>query len=137
MFEIENKPEKVKKVLSGLSTDTHLSKTFEGTLRNGDLIGFYTNLALVNGMVIGYVKIKGKYDIDKGVLSLRVIPSNLFWLVIVFFMVSSVLLMYKGIIGGGQSMLGFYVIASFIPLFTIAFLLEKKSFLKHINRVSI
>ena len=77
-LEIVNKPEQVANILTSLRRDNYLSKTFEGTAKNGLLRGFYTKIALYNsGVVIGYVKIKGQYDLNEGNLKLDVDPSNL------------------------------------------------------------
>ena len=134
-LEILNKPEQINNILRSLRKDHHLSKTFEGSAKNGLLSGFYTNLALINGLVIGYVKIKGLYDRDKGDLKLEVIPSNLYWIVMTFALLGMAILTYKGLAENKM-----YFIGSFLFLFmalgwTLAFVLESKSFIKHIKRI--
>ncbi len=134
-FEILNNPEQVSIILTSLRKDNHLSKTFEGTAKNGSLSGFYTNLALINGMVIGYVKIKGQYDLDKGDLKLEVVPSNLYWIALTFAFVAITFLSYKGLT---QDKLNLIVALLLIlmPLgWTLAFILESKSFIKEIKRI--
>ena len=135
-IEILNHPEQVRAVLSSLRNDSHLSKTFEGNAKNGVLSGFYTNLALINDMVIGYVKIKGIYDSDKGDLNIQIVPSNLFWLVIAFITIPFGLSIYKGVTENNMIFIGSLVCVILAFGWTIAFILESKSFIKHINRIT-
>lgn len=135
-FEIEKEPEKVNKILTSLSKDKHLSQTFEGSAINGCLNGFYTNLALINGMVIGYVKIKGQYDRDKGDLKIKVIPSNLYWIVIAFSIIAITILTYKGMTEDKLILIGSVVFLFIALVITVAFLLESRSFIKNIRRTS-
>ena len=135
-FEIINQPEQVKTILSSLRKDDHLSKTFEGTAENGLLTGFYTNLALVNGMVIGYVKIKGHYNIDQGNLNLQVVPSRLYWVAMLFNITCLTLLSYQGFAGDRGALIGSFLFGFMALANTIIYLLGRRSFLKHIGRVS-
>lgn len=61
-FIIENNPELVLSVLKALRNDPELSKTFEGSIKNGIISGSYSMLALINGMVIGYFIVDGVYS---------------------------------------------------------------------------
>ncbi|MFN6076400.1 MAG: hypothetical protein ACK476_13410 [Fluviicola sp.] len=99
VFNIENDCDQVKSILSSLKKDSHFSKTFEGTAKNGVLKGAYTNLALVNGMAIGYVKISGNYDLVKGNLNLILKPSLLFLLVMLLNFTLTFIVFYPGIVG--------------------------------------
>jgi hypothetical protein len=135
-LKIENEPDKVNRILTSLKKDNHLSKTFEGSAKNGYLTGFYTQLALINGMVIGYVKIKGQYLREKGNLKLEVIPSNLYWVVIAFDLIAITILTYKGITEDKIGFIGSFLFLIIALIFTIAYKLESKSFLKHIERIS-
>lgn len=135
-FEIEKVPEKTDKILTSLRKDQHLSQTFEGSASNGRLKGFYTNLALINKMVIGYVKIKGQYDREKGDLRIVVIPSNLYWVVIIFSLIATITLAYEGIIREKLILIGSFLFLLFGFVITVAYLLESKSFIKHIERIS-
>ena len=134
-FEIENEPEKVNKILTSLRKDNHLSKTFEGIAKNGCLAGFYTNLALLNGMVIGYVKVKGKYDQTDGYLKIEVVPSNLFWTVISFCVVAITILTYNGLTENNMFLIGSFLFLFMALGITVAFILESRSFIKHVIRV--
>ncbi|NVK64488.1 MAG: hypothetical protein HWE22_07855 [Flavobacteriales bacterium] len=134
-FQIDNHPEKVNLILSSLRTDNHLSKTFEGTAKNGSLVGFYTNLALINGLVIGYVKVKGQYDSKKGDLKLEIVPSNLFWFVISFAVIVISVLAYKGLKGENMFFIGSFLFAFMALVWTLAFFLEGRSFIRHMHRI--
>jgi hypothetical protein len=134
-LEILKKPEQVSNILILLRKDNHLSKTFEGTMKNGSLTGFYTNLALINGMVMGYVKIKGQYDRNKGNLKLEIVPSNLYWLVLTFAVVAGVCLSYEGLTESKMFFIGSFLFLFMALGWTLAFILESKSFMKHIQRI--
>jgi hypothetical protein len=134
-LEILNKPEQVDKILTSLRKDAHFAKTFEGSAKNGFLDGFYTNLALINGMIIGYVKIRGQYDRDKGDLRIEVVPGNLYWIVMVFAVMVIAFLTYRGLIENTQFLIGSSLFFFIALGWTIAFVLESKSFIKHIKRM--
>ena len=134
-IKIENEPEKVKEVLSSLATDKHFVKTFEGTATRGMLAGLYTNLALINGLVIGYVKVKGHYDLTKGDLLIKVIPSKLYWLVINFNVVGITIFTYLGSSEHKEIYIGSLLFLFMAAGITIAFLLESRIFIKHIRRI--
>ena len=126
-FELTKEPGKVGEILLSLRKDRHLSKTFEGTPKNGLLDGYYTNLALINGMVISYVKIKGNYERKSGDLKLAVVPGNLYWAMMVFHILALSILAYKGI---GSFLFLFMALA-----ITVAFIIESRSFIKHMERI--
>jgi len=131
-----NKPEQVANILTSLRRDNYLSKTFEGTAKNGLLRGFYTKIALYNsGVVIGYVKIKGQYDLNEGNLKLDVAPSNLYWIVMALSVVVVVFLTYKGINQNEVFLMGSFLFLFMALGWTIAFVVESKRFMKHIHRI--
>ena len=134
--EIEKEPGKVDKILHSLSKDRHLSKTFEGTAKAGRLTGHYTNLALINGMVIGYVKIKGNYERKSGNLKMVVVPGNLYWVVIAFNIFAVSLLTYESISGDKLLLIGSVLFLFMALVITLAFLIESRSFLKHMERIA-
>lgn len=134
-LEILNKPEQVANILTSLRKDNHLAKTFEGTAKNGLLSGFYTNLALINGVVIGYVKIKGQYDRDKGDLKFEIVPSNLYWIVLTFAILVIGFLTYKGLSENKMFFIGSFLFLIMALGWTLAFVLESKSFTRHIKRI--
>jgi hypothetical protein len=78
-FEIIDNPKLVNAVLVAHKSHSHLSKTFEGTAKNGVLQGRYSELALVNGIVLGYLKVQGRYDLVKGDMKIEILPNTLFW----------------------------------------------------------
>jgi hypothetical protein len=39
----------------------------------------YSELALVNGIVLGYLKVQGRYDLVKGDMKIEILPNTLFW----------------------------------------------------------
>jgi hypothetical protein len=134
-LEIVQKPEQVANILTSLRKDNHLSKTFEGTTKNGLLSGFYTNLALINGLVIGYVKIRGQYDRKQGDLKFEIVPSNLYWIVLTFAILIIGFFTYKGLTESKLLFIGSLVFLIMAFGWTLAFVLESKSFIKHINRI--
>ncbi len=134
-LDIINKPEQVKSILTSIRKDDHFAKTFEGITENGLLNGFYTNLALINGVVIGYVKIKGQYNRDKGDLKLEVVPGNLYWIILTLALLVFAFLTYKGITENKMFYIGSLLFLFMVLGWTIAFVLESKSFMKHINRI--
>ena len=125
-LEINGQPEKVQAILSALRKDQHLSKTFEGSAKDGLLTGFYTNLALINGLVLGYVKIKGLYDLTNGNLTVKVVPSNLFWVVVSFAILVISILTYKGITESKMYFVGSCLFAFIALGWTLAFILERR-----------
>ncbi len=134
-FEILNKPEQVANFLTSLRQDNHLAKTFEGSAKNGILEGFYSNLALINGVVLGYVKIRGKYDRDKGDLKFEIVPGNLYWIVLIFAILVIGVLTYKGLTGNKMFFIGSFLFLIIALGWTLAFVLEGKSFIRHIKRI--
>lgn len=134
-FEIDDEPENVNLLLSNFTKDDHLSKTFEGTIKDGRIEGIYTNLALINGLVIGYTKIRGKYDLEKGQVSLRFLPSNLFWLAISFSISAIIIFSLKNFESSISKMVGCIFFSSLGTLFTLFFFIEGQSFIKQIKRV--
>jgi uncharacterized membrane protein len=134
-LEILNKPEQVANILTSLRKDNHIAKTFEGTAKNGYLKGFYTNLALINGVVIGYVKIRGQYNRDKGDLKLEIVPSNLYWIVLTFAILVIGFLTCKGLTENKIFFIGSFLFLIMALGWTLAFVLEGKSFMRHINRI--
>jgi hypothetical protein len=131
-FSIKQNPEQVKTILTSLTADYHFSKTFEGKIKNGYLSGLYTNLALVNSMVIGYVKIKGDYDLEKGDLKIVVFPSILFWAVSNFILIGSTILFFQG---DSSDYIGAFFLVLFEIVTYIIFLIESWSFIKNIKRL--
>lgn len=131
-FSIKQNPEQVKTILTSLTADYHFSKTFEGKIKNGYLSGLYTNLALVNGMVIGYVKIKGDYDLEKGDLKIVVFPSILFWAVCIFVLIGNTILFFQR---DSSSNIGAFFIILFGIVNYIVYLAESWSFIKNIKRI--
>ena len=134
-FELTKEPGKVGEILLSLRKDRHLSKTFEGTPKNGLLDGYYTNLALINGMVISYVKIKGNYERKSGDLKLAVVPGNLYWAMMVFHIVALSILAYKGISSDKQLLIGSFLFLFMALAITVAFIIESRSFIKHMERI--
>jgi VIT1/CCC1 family predicted Fe2+/Mn2+ transporter len=130
--ELEKEPEKVKGILHSLTNEHHFSKTFEGTIRNGVLEGYYTNLALIHGIVVGYVKIKGTYDRKRGDLTLTIFPGNLYWIVIAFIAVALSILTYKGITEDKTILIGSFLLLFMALAITFAFFLESRSFIQRI-----
>ncbi len=128
-LDIEETPERLKSLLIQIKKDVHLSETFEGTINAGRINGFYTNLALINGMVIGDVKISGEYDLSAGKAQFRVKPSNLFWLVQLFCLLGFSLLAYK--VNALAAM--FFVFFSLVK--TLIYLLESRSFINEVKRI--
>ena len=125
-------------ILTALRKDNHLSKTFDGSAKNGVISGFYTNIALFNGgMVIGYVKIKGQYNRDKGDLSFEIVPSNVYWLVLIFAIGAIGFLTYKGLTEDNMLFMGAFLFLFLILGWTLAHMLEGRHFIKHIKRISI
>lgn len=122
--------------MASLKKDQHLSQTFEGSIKNGKLSGFYTNLALVNKMVIGYVKIKGQYNRVKGDLKVEAIPGNLYWIVIIFCIISITVLTYEGIAKDKLMLIGSLLFLVFAFVITIIYLVESRSFIRQLNRIS-
>lgn len=135
-FEIKNDPEAIKRILSQLKIDKHLSKTFEGTAINGTLKGFYTNLALINGIVIGYVKIKGTYDLKTGCLKIKTIPSILFWLLILLSFFAGFTLLFIGIKNDSFEKFGSLVFVFMAIAISFAYFFESRSFYKNIHRIN-
>lgn len=134
VFNIENDSEQVKRILSSLKKDIHFSKTFEGTAKNGVLKGAYTNLALVNGMAIGYVKIYGTYDLVKGNLNLVVKPSLLFFLVMLLNFTLTFIVFYPGIIGRQVDFIAVVCILIFSFIHFLILIIEKSSFIRRIRK---
>jgi hypothetical protein len=133
IFEIKKKPIKVNKILISLRNDNHLSKTFEGTVKNGFLNGFYTNLALISGMVIGYIKIEGQYNLSNGDLKVEVISSKLFWVVIVFNLIAIILLTNVWLNGDNIGLIGFLLFLTLVLLISVAFFLDSRSLLNNLK----
>ncbi len=87
-------------------------------------------------MVIGYVKIKGQYDLEKGDLKIQVIPSNLCWVVIAFNLIAITILTTKGITGDFSLFIGSFLFLLMTLVIMIAFIVESRSFIKQIIRIS-
>lgn len=134
-FVINNAPEKVKSLITSFRSDQHLSKTFDVEAKNGKLIGFYTNLAKYNGVVVGYVRVKGNYNHEKGNMNLSVKPSNLFWLVSAFMLYPLIWTIYKSLTENILFLMGTLICSVLILGWTLAFYFERRSFIKHLNRV--
>src|SRR3989338_2010819 len=122
-FEIVKEPEKVKTILSSLRKDDHLSKTFEGEAKNGFLTGMYTNLALINSLVIGYVKVKGNYNLTAGNLTIHVVPSKLFWFMYAFIFISMVVLKNSS----EQHLIGTMLFAFMAIIIAFTYIFESQS----------
>lgn len=89
-------------------------------------------------MVIGYVKIKGQYNREKGDLKVEAIPGNLYWIVIIFCIISITVLTYEGIAKDKLMLIGSLLFLAFAFAFaiTIIYLVESKSFIRQLNRIS-
>lgn len=75
-----DKPLIIEKVIREMKSDSYLKTCFEGEIKEGLIIGQFTRLALLNGMVIGYTKVLGEYNLEKGELKLITKPNVLFYL---------------------------------------------------------
>lgn len=87
-------------------------------------------------MVIGYVKIKGQYNREKGDLKVEAIPGNLYWIVIIFCIISITVLTYEGITKDKLMLIGSLLFLAFAFAITIIYLVESKSFIRQLNRIS-
>ena len=133
--EIHSTPEAIKQLLTSLKSDVHFSKTFEGTAKNGKLSGSYSNMVSFNGLVIGYVKIIGTYDLKDGRIQIKAVPNMLFWLVIGFFLTAAILLSSKGFLYESSEFVVSLVLIFFVIILVVLFLIEKWIFYKEIYRV--
>lgn len=92
-------------------------------------------MALVNGIVIGYVKISGTYDLDKGNLNLVVKPSLLFLMTAILNFILTSFILYPAFIGKQIEYLGVIFIQGFTLLILLIYLIEKSSFIRRIKKL--
>ena len=126
----------MKSIITSFRSDQHLSKTFDVEAKNGTLIGFYTILAKYNGgVVVGYVKVIGNYNHEKGNMNLIVKPSNLYWFVSVFMLYPLIWSIYKSLAENILFLIGTIICLVLILGWTLAFYFERRSFIKHLNHI--
>lgn len=130
-FIIENNPDLVLSVLKALRNDYELSKTFEGSIKNGIISGTFSMLALINGMVIGFLKVEGVYSKEKGELTIEIKPNMLYWILQVLFtsFLLSVALFSK------EGLVSIIILIVFSSISYLVFYLESKTLLNKLNRL--
>lgn len=75
---IKGTTEKIRDLLSAMNSDKVFRSKFDGSIRNGKVEGFYTNV-VKSQTGISFLKITGEYNLDQGELSLNMKPSNVFY----------------------------------------------------------
>lgn len=95
-FHIINNTSQVKTLCKALIHDDYFAKTFDGKVKNNEIAGFYSNLAQANTLVIGFIKVEGSYNLEKGNLELKLTISRLFLF----------LLLFAGTVAGTLAILG-------------------------------
>lgn len=135
-LQITDDPEKLKLLVYRLKRDEHISKTFEGKFKNGVINGVYTNMALINGIPVGYTKIKGTYDLEKGRLLVSHMRSNLYWCIIGAIAIVSIILIVKCLVYSVRlNVFALAFLLFFALLITLISILEGRSFLKEVKQV--
>lgn len=132
-FIIDNNPELVLSVLKAFRNDPELSKTFEGSIKNGLISGTYSMLALINGMVIGYVKVEGVYSKEKGDLTIEIKPNLLFWFLHLFLLIGGV---FAAFISTEKWIVNSFLIV-FSALLILFFFIDSNSFIKKLKHIKV
>ena len=82
---------------------------------------------------MNFVKITGQYDRKSGDLKIAVVPGNLYWIVLAFCSVAAIILAYQGITEDKSILIGSLLFLFVTLVVTAAFLLESRSFIKHLQ----
>jgi hypothetical protein len=123
----------LKKVLTEIRANSD-KKRFEGTLSNEVIDGFYSSFQyrfFLNSPVISTLKIKGSYNLEEGLLNIRLKRSILFYLMTAPFIVATIYFIWDFYIRGNDLMpsLAFFIQGCFVLVATfILFEYEKWKF---------
>lgn len=128
-------PEKIKLILAQFRSDSHLSKAFTGSTNKGTISGFYRTPFTAKRFALGYVKINGTYDLREGWIQLKAVPSVLYWGLIAFCALGTIQFAYLGSAVDSRAFFGCIFTLSFALIVSGIFLVEKKRFFKHLQRI--
>lgn len=118
-------------VLKALRKDPELSKTFEGSIKNGMISGAYSMLGLINGMVIGYLKVEGVYSKEKGDLTIEIKPNLLFWFLHLFLLMGGVFAAFLST--EKRILISFSIV--FSALLILFYFIDTNSFIKKLKQI--
>ncbi|MEX2484999.1 MAG: hypothetical protein WED10_10580 [Brumimicrobium sp.] len=134
-IEIEKSPKKVEAILTALKKNDHFLRTFEGDIQEGRINGDYKNLTFINNSEMGYVKVTGTYNNEKGNMNLKTKPAVLYWVILNFSLIISVVLLSGAVTGSYVILAGAIFFFLLALLITFAYFRQVRIFKKRILNV--
>ena len=135
---IKGTTEEIHDLLRKMKSDKVFRSKFDGSIKNGKVEGFYTNV-VKSQTGISFLKISGKYNLEKGELNLNLKPSNVFYVSYMFAIAFLSISLYGFITGDLEKIrvVGSLVIGVVLSIaYIVGFKAEQRKFERHIDYLS-